>query len=350
MTLPIKKFGHQKIEYFKAINLHDVYGDEFVKNKTFDSTLAERICCDLFSRDICETTGSHRFRGDFVDEYKRVYYDQKTAKVAKKLKDGTEGPYFNVKYSNVGSKMFVQMVFKELDLIISDWKKCKDGDFDLQHDARLIAIRYKGEMTFDDMIYIQNRIIDSIQHTIKYNRKIIDPQSFCVKNKITFLDFVNDLASHNVKKHCNLLIFHEPINFEQMKKWDVVKVGNVTEYRTYHKQTNYIITPIDVNKVNVYVDYIGYGGFKVNINTTEVSEEYLNKPLDEIKEHLQELDDAIDVVSAISKYKDIYGILPWNESSNSWIEKKKFYMCLGREVPDECWESKHYKIHEYEKI
>lgn len=323
MTLPLKWFGSQEIKHFESIDLHDVYGDEFVAHRTFDSNLAERICLDMFC-GLTKTEHPHSFRGDFVQDYKGTYYDQKTVKVVKKLKDGQKGSFFYVKYSNVGAKLFVQIVFKELDLIIRD-----KGKLDLNADARLIAIRYKGEMTFDDMVYI-----NGIVRFLTYNSSG-DKQSFCVRNKMSFIHFVNYLATHNVKRHSNLILFHEPITWEQKKKWDVEVQGDITNYRTYHKQTNYIVTPIDIHKVNVYVDYIGYGGFKVNINTEPLSEECINHPVDEIMGHLSELDDAIDVISGISNYKDLYGILPWNECSNSLIEKIRFYKSMGRECPAE---------------
>jgi hypothetical protein len=323
INLPLKRFGTQEIKHFESIDLHNVYGDEFVDCRTFDSNLAERICVDLFDC-LSKTSHPHSFRGDFVYGYKDVYYDQKTVKVVKKLKDGQVGPFFYIKYSNVGAKLFVQIAFKELDLIIGDM-----GKLDLKRDARLIAIRYKGEMTFDDMRYI-----DDIIRSLTYNSSGVK-QSFCVRNKMSFIHFVNYLATHNVKRHSNLILFHEPVTWEQQKKWDVDIQGDVTNYRTYYKQTNYIVTTIDINKVNVYVDYIGYGGFKVNINTKPLDEDYINHPVDEIMGHLNELDDAIDVISGISNYKDLYGVLPWNECNNTNFEKFKFYKCMGREYPAE---------------
>ena len=99
-ALPLKKFGSQEIEDFKSIDLHDVYGDEFVSKRTFDSNLAERICLNLFY-GLRETKYPHKFRGDFIYEnYKNwdiKYYDQKTAKVVRRFHRRINGPFFNVK-------------------------------------------------------------------------------------------------------------------------------------------------------------------------------------------------------------------------------------------------------------
>lgn len=316
MALPKKIFGLKKpLEFFKTVDLHEVYGKEFVAHKTFDSSTAEEICLDYFYRMV-KTDNKSSNRGDFTCQ--GLYFDQKTATVVKKV-DGIEGPFFKVKYSNVLSKIFVQIVFKELDLIIEDIKN--SGKWLAGIHSRLLYIRYKTEMTFDDMLFVCGEKI--VGDNVK---------SFCGRNDINFLHFVDYLCSHNVKRFSHLIIFHKPINKSQEYKWDVEKTEDGIEYRTYHTQTNYLMTPINIEKVRTYVDYIGFGGFKVIIETKETKNKIFEYK--EMDGHIKELDEAIDIAIAVNNFKYSHdNKTPWNSwedmgyreriELNEWLDRYK---------------------------
>ena len=307
MLIPQKQISLRRpLEFFKTYDLHEIYGEEYVKYKTFDASTAEYLCEDMFLY-MRKTEGSITNRGDFVCSGK--YFDQKTAQVSHKLPTGKLGKYFKVKYSNVLSKMFVQIVFKELDLIIQDindsGKWCND-----KH-SRLTYIRYKTEMTFDDMWFIDEEIIENE-----------NSKSFCGRNKIRFLWYVNDLCTHNVKRFSHLIIFHPPL-FESQNH--VLEQIDETRYTTYKKHGNYLVTAVNMNFTNIYVDYIGFGGFKIYIPYAKVAKKDIITPQKNMEEPLKELEDAINVALSVNNYKSEYGKTPWKSYCNTtnWVERYK---------------------------
>jgi hypothetical protein len=320
VPLPDKIIDLQRpLEFFKSYDLHNIYGEEYINNsKTFDATTAEAMCVDIFSH-MRKLTGYRSNRGDFVCSGK--YFDQKTAQVVHKLPTGSGGTYFKVKYSNVNAKMFIQIVFKELDLIIQDLKEL--GKWKIDEHARLINIRYKTEMTFEDMWYIDEEII-----------KGDNVKSFCGRNKIPFLWFINDLCTYNVRKFSHLIIFHPPANSEQDYKFE----KNGSSYTTYKNHINYMITPININQVNIFVDYIGFGGFKIYVPFKKTEEKDIMKYPEVMNEHIKELDEAINVSLSINNYRDVWNETPWKPSWNwkptdNWVEKYKEV-----DIKEEYWE------------
>jgi hypothetical protein len=308
MKLPVSiSRWFSQVEFFKPIDLHSVYGEEFVKNKTFDSKTAEKMCTEMFY--LYRTKGNEINRGDFTDNIN--FYDHKNAVVHHSLPSGQRGDFLKVKYSNVLSKMFIQIVFKELDLIIDDIKTY--GKWDDNIHSRLIFIRYKTEMTYDDIWFINDEIIKG-DHV----------KSFCGRNNMKFLWFVNYLCSHNVKRFANLILFHKPINNTQDYK---IKQSEKF-YTTYKKHGNYIVTPIDIKKINVFVDYIGYGGFKVYLSYLELNENQITKHPESMNEHIKELDEAIQLTLSLNAFKNDWGRNPWTPSheymnTSTWFEDYK---------------------------
>lgn len=307
IKLPEKKDSRwgRDIEFFKSYDLHEIYGEEFVKHKTFPADICENMCTDIFN-GIHKTIGHNLGRGDF--EYNGTFYDQKTAQVVHKLPTGQIGDYFKVKYTNVNSKMFIQIVLRELDYIIEDVKERGRWKSDIH--SRLTYIRYKTEINFEDMWFINEEII-----------KGDDVKSFCGRNNIPFLWFVNDLCSHNVKKFSNLIIFHPPVNDEQHHRLSVSETG----YTTYKNHGNYMVTPIDINKVNVFIDYIGFGGFKVYVNVEAESEQRMDVPLDVMKENIEELDGVLKITRSLNNFKSIWNKNPWKPTheymfTHNWVE------------------------------
>lgn len=309
MTLPQKILNLKRpLEFFKSYDLHETYGENFVKFKTFDSKIAEEICVDMFQW-MTKTEGNISNRGDFVCNGK--YFDQKTAQVYHKLPTGQPGSYFKIKYSNVNAKMFIQIVFKELDLIIEDIRN--KGRWDSDVHSRLIYIRYKTEMTFEDMWFIDEEIVrgDNVK-------------SFCGRHDMTFLWFVNYLCAYNVKKFSHLIIFHPPITQEQ--EYIIEKKEHT--YTTYKKHGNYIVTPININQTNVFVDYIGFGGFKVYIPFKKVEKQNIVTYDEDVKTHIEELDEAIKIALSVNNFKTTWRRAPWKPTNewmptNNWVEEYK---------------------------
>jgi hypothetical protein len=307
MILPQKiLYLKRPLEFFKSYDLHEIYGQDFVEYKTFDSTIAEEICVDMFEW-MEKTKGNISNRGDFVCNGK--YFDQKTAQVCYKLPTGQRGSYFKVKYSNVNAKMFIQIVFKELDLIIEDIKNI--GRWCSDTHSRLIYIRYKTEMTYEDMWFIDEEI-----------RRGDDVKSFCGRYNMRFLWFVNYLCTYNVKKFSHLIIFHPPITQEQEFRFET----NGDRYTTYKKHGNYIVTPININQTNVFVDYIGFGGFKVYIPFKEVKKENIVTYDENLTTHIEELDEAIKISLSVNNFKSTWRRTPWKPTHewmpiDNWVEE-----------------------------
>lgn len=319
MGLPPKILNLKRpLEFFKSYDLHEIYGEEFVKYKTFDTNTAEEICKDMFMW-LTKTSGNITNRGDFVCNGK--YLDQKTVQVCHKLPTGEGGKFFKVKYSNVNSKMFVQIVFKELDLIIQDIKD--RGLWNIDKHARLTYIRYKTEMTYEDMWFIDEEIIEGD-----------DVKSFCGRNKYKFLWFVNDLCTYNVKKFSHLILFHPPMIQEQ----EYVIKENGDSYTTYKKHGNYIVTPININQTNIFVDYIGFGGFKVYIPFHKVEKENIVVHPEEMNGHIEELDEAIKISLSVNNFKNLWNRTPWKPThecmnTEDWVERFK-----DEYIHEEQWE------------
>lgn len=295
------------LEFFKTYDLHEIYGEDYVKYKTFDTKTAEDICQDMFL-SMRKTEGNITNRGDFVCNGK--YFDQKTVQVSNKLSTGERGKYFKVKYSNVLAKMFVQIVFKELDLIIEDIKNA--GKWRKDNHSRLIYIRYKTEMNFDDMWYIDEQIIRNK-----------DVKSYCGRNDMRFLWYINDLCTYNVKKFSHLILFHPPLYESQNHILE--RVDDET-YMTYGKHGNYLVTAINMNLTNIYVDYIGFGGFKVYIPYNKVKKSSVNKHKKDMDEPIKELDEAINVALSVNNFKYVSGRTPWKEyeyDTDNWVERYK---------------------------
>jgi hypothetical protein len=319
MKLPNKIINLQRpLEFFKSYDLHETYGEEFVKYKIFDTETAENICVDMFQW-MTKTEGTIKNRGDFVCNGK--YFDQKTAQVCDKLPTGCRGEFFKIKYSNVNAKMFIQIVFKELDLIIEDIKDNNKWNSDIH--SRLIYIRYKTEMTFDDMWFIDEEII-----------KGDNVKSFCGRKDMTFLHFINFLCTHNVKKFSHLILFHPPINSKQQYRIEEYEGG----YTTYKKHGNYMVTPININQTNIYVDYIGFGGFKVYIPFEKVNKEEIVTTDEDMSEHIKELDESIKISLSVNNFKSLWRRTPWKPTwedmnTNNWVERYK-----DEYVHEELWD------------
>lgn len=299
--LPYNLKGAQEIEFFKPINLHDLYGSEFIFNNRLDNEMAEKMCLNMFY-GLSRTNSFHSNRGDFV--YESEFYDQKTVKFCSKLPTGKSGSYFKIKYSNVNSKMFVQIVFRELDKIIHDIKTM--GKWDNNRHMRLSFIRYRTEMSFDDMWYVDDMIIRGENAT-----------SFCGRNKVRFLHYVDVLCGHNVRRFANIIAFHEPTCYDEKHRW--LKDDGINYY-CYRKEFNYVVTVIDIKKVTTYVDYIGFGGFKIYTTTRPVTTNLnVNKLVTLMKDELDELDNMINLITHLNHYKQSYEAYPWEEKG-AWFK------------------------------
>lgn len=266
------------------VSLIDIFGAEYIEKTELTTSVCEKICIDIFN-DLKKPDHFETNRGDF-EHYESRFYDQKSCEVKYKLPDGQRGTYFHVTYSNVLSKLWLDIAFDELKLIYNDYKSeygdcesCKDDLF------RLKLLYYKKEMTYNDIMFINSCIVHN------------NPTSTCGKNKISFLNFLCYLSSHNVKRFANLIIFHEPITYEQTHKLKIV--GDT--YYTYKKPKKYIVTPIDIHSTNVYVDYIGYNGFKCYIEPTE-GEGGMSVP-ECVVPFIKQIDDAFNTLLRVNEYK-----------------------------------------------
>jgi hypothetical protein len=283
-------------EFGKFYSIESFYGKEFVDKMDLTTSFAEEISMSMF-KHLHPTEGVHKNRGDFLLYDPVMYFDQKTCEVEKYL-DGMNGIFYHVKYSNVLSKIFVQLILREIDNIIYDIKEY--GYWNEDKHSRLMYMRYKTEITFEDMCFI-NEVVLTSERNLK---------SFCGKNKMSFIHFANYLCTHNVRKFANLLIFHEPVNYEQMIKWNIEKIGDTQiNYTTYNKHKKYIVTPINVLTSNFFIDYIGFGGFKCYV---QESEKLYGNPPDTIQHLLDEIDYCFSLMIGCNEFKEVHKKLPWN--------------------------------------
>lgn len=266
-----------KLIPFKTINLYDVLGEvEFKKLKT--TTDFEELCYNLF--DLSKPDNNNKNRGDFVRG--GVYWDHKNCKVVPKSTDNCN--YFiKVKYSNVFAKVWVQLAMKELDEIMKH----------IPIDYRITIIRYKTEIHLDDLRYIDYQIE-------RLRGKVEDTNSYCLKYNIDFTDFCNQLCIHNVTKYSNLILIHncpsyDTENVHKVKEW---KEDDVEWYTSPNDTVLYLLTPIDVNRAIINLDYIGFGGFKIVVSKYESKKEY------EKLDFLKPLYDEIDLVTDLIKYQN----------------------------------------------
>ena len=134
------------IEYFKTINLYDVYGEKVFEKKTTSEW--EKICKETF-KGLEKTENHQKNMGDFVKVKKKYYQkikkyvvldttflDHKNGKVLTENVGG-RSYFIKVKYSNVNSKMWIQMAMRELDEIMKH--------VDLGNKIKIL--RYKTEFT-----------------------------------------------------------------------------------------------------------------------------------------------------------------------------------------------------------
>ena len=266
-----------KLEPFKTINLYNVLGEtEFNKLKT--TTDFERLCRNLF--DLSKPNNNDKNRGDFISG--NVFWDHKNCKVVPKSVDN-RNYFIKVKYSNVFAKIWVQLAMKELDEIIKH----------ISIDYRIKLIRYKTEIHLDDLRHIDYQIE-------RLRGKVEDTNSYCLKYNIDFTDFCNQLCVHNVKKYANLILIHncpsyDMENVHKFKEWEE---DGKQWYTSPNDTVQYLLTPIDINRAIINLDYIGFGGFKIVVSKYESKREY--KKLDVLKP----LYDEIDLVTDLIKYQN----------------------------------------------
>ena len=81
----------------------------------------------------------------------------------------------------------------------------------------------------------------------------------------------------------------------EIEKWE--KHG-LERYSRHPKGRQYLLTPVDIKKSLTYLDYIGYGGFKIVVNKFQASKDI--EPPIEMKPILDEL----DLVTKIIEYQN----------------------------------------------
>jgi hypothetical protein len=256
-----------ELEPFKTIDLYDVLG-KYEFNKLNTTGDFEDMCFNLFY--LSKTQNHDKNRGDFVNG--NVYWDHKNCKVVPTKVD-KYNYLIKVKYSNVFAKVWIQLAMKELDEIIKH----------VPNDYRLKLLRYKTEIHIDDLRHIDYTIE-------KLRGKVEDTNSYCLKYDIDFTDFSNQLCIHNVKKYANLILIHNKAMYftENGKSY----------YTITQEQTQHLLTPIDINRASIDLDYIGFGGFKIVVSKYESKKEYLKL------DFLKPLYDEIDLVTDLIKYQN----------------------------------------------
>ena len=156
-----------KLTNFRTYNLPKIHG-EAILDKIKTTKQCEDLCKVMFN--LKEPDMGFRCMGDFYTMYKNkiVYYDQKKCEL---IKRGNE-EYFVVKFSNVISKIWVQLALTELDNII----------YHTKDDMRLKIIRYKTEISMSDFEYI-DYIIENHKHLGVDHDSV---KSHCLRYKIEF--------------------------------------------------------------------------------------------------------------------------------------------------------------------
>lgn len=272
---------------FKTIDLYKHVGVDFLNLKKASDF--ESLCGELFSLNKTESYESNR--GDLVyrhydgikhKEVRKEYWDHKNCKVISKNQGGND--YFlKVKYSNVYSKLWIQMAMRELDEIIKHLPK----------DHKITLLRYKTEFKISDLRYIDKKI-GYYRHSNKVNN--LDTDSYCLKYNISFYDFCDHLCRHNIRKYGNLLLIHDRPDYDyecvhKLREWEE---DGQRWFTTLPKGTQYLLTPIDINRSLTYLDYIGFGGFKVVVNKFPCKEDIV--PPVEMKCLLDELDYVVKII------------------------------------------------------
>ena len=263
-----------KLEYFKTINLYDIYGGNIFGKKTTKQW--EKICEELFN---LERPNNHdKSRGDFyyeIGEDNKVFLDHKTCKVLTE-NIGGEDYFIKVKYSNVISKLWIQMAMKELDCIMKH----------IPFNNKTIILRYKTELTTQDIKEI-DRDMSKFQQNNK--GKVLETDSYCLKHKINFYTFCNELCRYNVRKYANLLVVHDCPDYDRDNR---INSHNL-------KGEQYLLTPIDIGMAQIYLDYIGFGGFKIAICKFPLKK--IPVPMDEMSLLFDELDLLFDLIEYQNK-------------------------------------------------
>jgi hypothetical protein len=292
-----------KLEYFKTINLYDVYGMDIFETKT--TTQWENLCMELIS-GLKKTENYEKNRGDFqkkrISHYGKhrvliseTFFDHKNCKVVSENVGGRD--YFiKVKYSNVLSKMWIQMAMRELDEIMKHTK--------LSH--KILIQRYKTEFTIEDLKDIDNELVYQIK---EWNRNGVkfETNSYCLKYKIGFYDFCNQICKYNIRKYSDLLLIHDRPHYDKVNISKDRK-GYVYDHDYFSKNKQYLLTPIKIDESLTYLDYIGFGGFKVVVCKFKSKRRvFYNK-------NLKPLFDEIDTLVNIIKHQN--SILAHNQFVN----------------------------------
>lgn len=268
------------------LSLIDIFGPEYIEKTNLTTTVCEQMCLDIFN-DLRKPDHFDANRGDFIKNDSK-FYDHKCSEVKYKLPDGQKGTFFHVTYSNVLSKLWLDIAFDELKLICNDFISKYGNSENYEEDLfKLKYLQFKKEMTYNDIMFIDSCIIHD------------NPTSTCGKNNISFLNFLCYLSSHNVKRFANLIIFHEPITYEQTHKLRIV--GNT--YYTYKKPKKYIVTTIDIHDTKVYLDYIGYNGFKCYIEPLGKNDNYYMSLPDCLIPFIKQIDEAFNSLLRVNEYK-----------------------------------------------
>jgi hypothetical protein len=99
-----------------------------------------------------------------------------------------------------------------------------------------------------------------------------------------------------------------------------------------------MVTPININQTNIYVDYIGFGGFKVYIPFEKVNKEEIVTTDEDMSEHIKELDESIKISLSVNNFKSLWRRTPWKPTwedmnTNNWVERYK-----DEYVHEELWD------------
>lgn len=276
---------------FKTINLIEVLGDDEFKSLGGTDDY-EKLCRQLFGLD--KTENHDKNRGDF--KRSGIYWDHKNCKVVPKNMNSSTDYFIKVKYSNVVAKIWVQYALRELDEII----KHQPNDY------RLVLMRYKTEITFDDMCYV-NYVLERLKSIVK------ETNSYCLNNGMDYMDFCNDLSYYNISKYSNLILIHDraPFDYTNIHKYKTETIGDVEHVTTPKKGVQYLLTPIDIKRAYTHVDYIGFGGFKVVVSKYERKKEFkklecLNELYDEIDLVIELIHHQNEIISENSSYNMLY--------------------------------------------
>lgn len=280
-----------ELKPFKTIDLYKHLGEgDFDKLKTTSDY--ESLCRKLFGLNSTESYESNR--GDFVKTKhysdgtikSKEYWDHKNCKVISE-KQGGQDYFLKVKYSNVYSKLWVQMAIRELDEIMKLIPK----------NYKILLLRFKTEFRKQDLDDI-DRYIGYYKHALRLdNKPIPETNSYCLKYDIDFYDFCDHLCRYNVRKYGNLILIHDCPEYDhesktKIREWE--DEDGVNWYTTLSKGKQYLLTPIDINKSLTYLDYIGFGGFKVVVNKFPAKLDI--KPPKEMKPLLDELDLLTNII------------------------------------------------------